>query len=109
MQALMQSLAEKLCADREKEAPVKNNYTELLKAIFCKEDLDSSLNDDPQLAEAAIQALSSLGDIEKYCLEERYLHGKPRSQLAEEFRRNLDMEEFTDTVLWKANAEIASI
>lgn len=99
MEKLMQELAEKLCADREKEPPVKNNYRLLLETIFFKEDLDRSLDDCAQLAEAVTQTLSALSDIEKYCLEERYLHGKSQSQLAEEFRRNLDMEEFTDKLI----------
>ena len=55
--------------------------------IFCKETLDSSLNSSAQLTETVTQALSALSDIEKYCLKERYLHGKSQLQLAEKFRK----------------------
>ncbi|MBD5081274.1 MAG: hypothetical protein HDT44_05860 [Ruminococcaceae bacterium] len=99
VQTLMETLAEKLRADREKEAPVKNDYTALLKAIFGEKNLDSSLNDNDRLAEAVAQLLPTISEIRVYCLEERYFHGKPLEQLAEEFRRNLDMAEFKDKLI----------
>lgn len=97
METIMRALAEKLCAEREKEPPVKPNHIALLKAVFCpSEEPDASLNDSAELAEAVTKALSVLSSIKRYCVEERYLHGKSLEQLADEFRASLDMEDFAD-------------
>lgn len=96
-----EKLAEKLFANREKDTPAKNDCAALLKAVFA-ENIDASLNDNPELAEAVNEVLSRLSSLERYCLEERFLHGKTLEQLTEEFREAIDLEEFAEKYAEKA-------
>ena len=99
MEKFMQELAEKLYTERRKKPLVKNDYIALLKAIFGKDDIDKSLNDNAEAAKAVTYALSTIDPLYRYCLEEIYLHGIPQEQLAEEFRRNMNMEVFMDRLI----------
>lgn len=99
----MEKMIEKLCAQRTNEAPAKPDYAGLMDAIFGKreEPFDAALNDNAEFKEAVEKALSTLNKLNRYCVEERYLHGKSLEQLADEFRKNMDMEKFADKLIKK--------
>lgn len=99
MEKFMRALAEKLYTERRKEPFVKNNYIALLKTIFGREDLDDSLNDNAELEATVTKLLSTISPLSRYVLEERFLHGKTQEQLADEFRKNMDMRTFTDRLI----------
>lgn len=101
MEIFFQTLAEKLFAEREKEAPVKPDYAGFMYEVFghSAEPFDTAFNENAEFATAVEKTLSTLRGIDRYCTEERYLHGKSVRQLADEFRNILDMEKFAEKVM----------
>lgn len=90
---------ENLIAERDKKAPLQKNYMELLRAIYdCGNIVDGALNENNDPEDVVKSLLSRIIDMDRYCIEEYYLHGRSVKDIADDFRDHHDefMKELID-------------
>lgn len=89
----MSILACKLYEEREEK---EDNYLPLLCSVFGQENYDPALNENKAVAELVDDALEQLADsnylgcLQRYVLEEHFLHGKSREEIGKEFMAHMD-------------------
>ena len=86
-------LAIKLFEERESQ---KENYLPLLAAIFGSKEYDPSLNENGEFAAAVQEMLyamdesSEFGLLQRYFVEEYFLHGKSKEEIGKEIAAGMD-------------------
>lgn len=93
----MSKLAVKLFEKREASEPVRENYLPLLCALFGANELDPALNENPDFSEEVSDILPELDDngpfglLQRYFVEEHFLHGKSKADIGKEIASNMDL------------------
>ena len=90
----MSKLAVKLFEEREEK---KENYLPLLNAVFGKKEYDPALNQNTAFAEDVENALyaldqsSAFGLLQRYFVEEYFLHGRTKREIEMDIFAYLDL------------------
>ena len=91
----MSHLADKLFQERETQ---KENYIPLLKTLFGTDrEYDPAVNENTALRDAVEDALyeldmdSPIGALQRYFVEEYYLHGKSKEEIGKAIAENMDL------------------
>lgn len=90
----MSKLAVKLFEEREEK---KENYLPLLNAVFGMNEYDPALNENPEFAEDVENALYALdqsgafGLLQRYFVEEYFLHGRTKREIEMDIFAYLDL------------------
>ena len=90
----MSKLAVKLFEEREEK---KENYLPLLNAVFGKNEYDPALNENSEFAAEVQESLYALdqsgafGLLQRYFVEEYFLHGKSKEEIGKEIAANMEL------------------
>jgi hypothetical protein len=90
----MSKLAVKLFEEREEK---KENYLPLIQAIFAESEYDSTLNENKEFTTAVQEVLCQLnesnpfGALQRYFVEEYFLHGKSKEEIGKEIAANMEL------------------
>lgn len=90
----MSKLAVKLFEEREEK---KENYLPLIQAIFAESEYDSTLNENKEFTTAVQEVLCQLnesnpfGALQRYFVEEYFLHGKSKEEIDMEIAANMEL------------------
>ena len=93
----MSDLAVKLYEESEKNEPVREDYLPLLCAVFGADEFDPALNDNTDFADEVSDVLMELDDngplglLQRYFVEEYFLHGKSKDEIGKEIAANMEL------------------
>jgi hypothetical protein len=93
----MSDLAVKLFEESEKNEPVREDYLPLLRALFGANEFDPALNQNADFADEVSDVLMELDDndplglLQRYFVEEYFLHGKSKADIGKEIAANIEL------------------